>query len=77
MELIRQQAERAAQGEPYGVRELPPVATQIVRTKTAAAASTAAAAAPAAVEDAEVQAARLRRREEALARRRAREAQGQ
>jgi NADH-quinone oxidoreductase subunit B len=77
MELIRMQAERAAQGEPYGVRELPAVATQIVRTKTLATTGAAVAAAPVTIEDAEVQAARLRRRQEALARRRAREAQGQ
>jgi hypothetical protein len=78
MELIRQQAQRAAQGESYGVRELPPVATQIVRTKTLATTGTAATATAAVtVEDAEVQAARLQRRQEALARRRAREAQGQ
>ena len=78
MELIRQQAQRAAQGEPYGVRELPAVATQIVRTKTLATTGAAAAVAEVTVEEAEVQAARLRRRQEALARRRAREAaQGQ
>lgn len=78
MDLIRQQAERASRGEAYGVRELPAAALEIVRKPKAAVDGAAAAiAAPVAVEDVEVQAARLRRRQEALARRRAREAQGQ
>lgn len=79
MELIRQQAQRAAQGQPYGVRELPPAAIEVV--EKARAAKAAASARPAAIAeggavaatagDAELQAARLARRQEALARKRA------
>lgn len=77
MELIRQQTERAAKGESYGVRELPPAAIEVVekaRAKKAAARPAAIAeggAAGAGAGDAELQAARQARRQEALARKRA------
>ena len=79
MELIRQQAERAAKGEAYGVRELPPAAVEVVekaRAKKAAARPAAAIAASGAVAvgaggDEAEKAARLARRQEALARKRA------
>jgi NADH-quinone oxidoreductase subunit B len=77
MEIIRQQAERAARGEPYGVRELPAAAVEVVQKKVAAGAK--AAPVVAALTAAEVaatdpeKAERLRKREEALARKRARE----
>jgi hypothetical protein len=80
MELIRQQAERAAKGEAYGVRELPPAVISVVedaRAKAAVAARALAAATPGvAVAQADggseaEQAARLARRQEALARKRA------
>ena len=85
MELIRQQAEKAARGEPYGVRELPPAVIEVVEKKkqaiaakaapAVAATASAGAAAPAAAEEVDpVKAERLRKREEALARKRAREA---
>ena len=74
MELIRQQAQRAAQGESYGVRELPPAVISVVEDAKAkaAAARPAAAVAEAVVsaDDAELAAARLTRRMEALARKR-------
>ncbi len=89
MELIRQQAEKAARGEPYGVRELPPAAIEVVEKQKAALAAksapaaaakapagAAAAAAPTAAEEVDpVKAERLRKREEALARKRARAAE--
>ena len=83
MELIRQQAERAARGEPYGVRELPPAVTEVVdKAKAKAAAAKPAAAVEARVPtSAEVaatdpaKAERLRKREEALARKRAQQAE--
>jgi NADH-quinone oxidoreductase subunit B len=80
MELIRQQAERAAKGEAYGVRELPPAAVEVVEKARAAKAAAALAAAAAsgvtavAVSDGGSEAehaARLARRQEALARKRA------
>jgi hypothetical protein len=76
MELIRQNAQRAAQGQPYGVRELPPAAVEVVekaRAKAQAARPVAIAqsAGPASAGDAELAAARLARRQEALARKRA------
>jgi hypothetical protein len=77
MEIIRQQAERAAKGEPYGVRELPAAAIDVVAKKVTAGAKAApAVAAPTAAEVAATdpeKAERLRKREEALARKRARE----
>lgn len=77
MEIIRQQAERAARGEPYGTRELPAAAMDVVPKKVAAGAKavpavTAPTAAELAATDPE-KAERLRKREEALARKRARE----
>jgi hypothetical protein len=82
MELIRQQAERAARGESYGVRELPPVAidaiekakAKVAAAKPAAVAATVATAAEAVADD-PAKAERLRKREEALARKRAQQAQ--
>jgi NADH-quinone oxidoreductase subunit B len=75
MELIRMQAERAARGETYGVRELPAVALEVVVKQAAApgAAAAAAAAAPVVTDEA-AEAERMRRRMEALARKRARDA---
>ncbi len=72
MDVIRQQAIAAAAGQPYGVRELPAVAMQIAAKKVTAAGGAAAAisAAPVVV-DAEAEAARLERRQEAVARKRA------
>jgi hypothetical protein len=81
MELIRRQAEAAAQGKEFGKRELPPAAIEVV--EKAKAAARLAAAKPAAVEAPKVptaaevaaedpaKAERLRKREEALARKRA------
>ncbi|MDL1900430.1 NADH-quinone oxidoreductase subunit B [Anaerolineae bacterium CFX9] len=77
MELIRQQAERAARGEAFGVRELPAAATGAQQTPEVvaeAAAPEPAIAAAAASADAEIdpeKAERLRKREAALARKRA------
>lgn len=76
MELIRVQAQRAALGESYGVRELPPAAISVVENaKAKAAAARPALAVAEAVEvsadDAERAAARLARRQEAVARKRA------
>jgi NADH-quinone oxidoreductase subunit B len=77
MDLIRRQAELAAQGKAFGVRELP--APMLIPTKgtSARAAQTAAASGAAAAggDDAE-RAARLARRQAALAKHRARQAQG-
>ncbi len=75
MELIRVQAERAARGESYGVRELPAAVLEDVskRTEAAAGAAVAVAAAPV-VTDAAAEAERIGRRMEALERKRARDA---
>jgi NADH-quinone oxidoreductase subunit B len=69
MDTIRRQAELAAAGKPFGMRELPAVE---VKPKKIAAPAKAAAAAPSSNggDDAE-KAERLRKREEALARKRA------
>jgi NADH-quinone oxidoreductase subunit B len=75
MEIIRQQAELAAAGKPYGVREKP----QPVVASAAKAAPKAAAAASAPTAEGEMdpeKAARLAKREAALARKRAKEAAG-
>lgn len=76
MDIIRRQAELAAAGQLYGVRDLPaPMLAGKAEAKTDG--KGAAAAAPA--QDAEVdpeKAERMRKREEALARKRAREATG-
>ncbi len=73
MDLIRRQAELAAAGKPYGVRELPPVVKPVAAPKVVApkpAAAPAVAAEAAAADDPE-KAARLAKREAALARKRA------
>src|SRR5882757_7268643 len=62
MELIRQQAQRAAQGQPYGVRELPPAVIEVVENARARAAANrptaiAETAGPVAAGDAELAAA--------------------
>jgi len=75
MEIIRQQAELAAAGKPYGVREKP----QPVAVPAAKAAPKAPAASSAPTADGEMdpeKAARLAKREAALARKRAKEAAG-
>jgi hypothetical protein len=72
MELIRQQAELAAAGKPYGVRELPAVA--VVEKKPVAKPAAAEAKVPTAEELAATdpeKAARMAKREAALARKRA------
>jgi hypothetical protein len=85
MELIRQQAQKAARGEPSGIRELPAAVVEgvekakakITAAKTAAAPAVTAqvpTAAEVAATDPE-KAERLRKREEALARKRAKEAE--
>jgi NADH-quinone oxidoreductase subunit B len=75
MEIIRQQAQRAAAGESYGIRELPPAAISVIEDAKAKAAAARPAAVAEAVEvtadDAELAAARLARRQEAVARKRA------
>jgi NADH-quinone oxidoreductase subunit B len=71
MELIRRQATAAAEGQAYAIRELPAVALQITPSKKAAAGPAAIAAKVVVVVDAEVAAARLERRMDALARKRA------
>lgn len=70
MDIIRRQAELAAAGQPYGVRELPVPA--LAAAKEAKAKPAPAAAEPTGEMDAE-KAERMRKREEALARKRARE----
>lgn len=74
-EIIRQQAERASAGLPYGTRELPQITTPKVVAKSApAAAPKADAPAPAAEAASDPAAAeRLAKREAALARKRAKE----
>jgi NADH-quinone oxidoreductase B subunit len=71
MDIIRRQAELAAQGQPSGVRELPAVA---VKEVTPADGGAAAKAAPSDEEIDPKKAERLKKREAALARKRAREA---
>jgi NADH-quinone oxidoreductase subunit B len=76
MDLIRQQAQLAAQGLPHGKREVPAPVLTAARTPSAAAVTAggargAAAAAAAPAEDDPKQAERLARREAALARKRA------
>jgi NADH-quinone oxidoreductase subunit B len=77
MEQIRFQAELAAKGEKFGIRELPAAVVDTVIAKRAAKASRptaavgAGAAAVAEVTDEALVAARLARRQEALARKRA------
>jgi NADH-quinone oxidoreductase subunit B len=73
MDIIRRQAELAALGKPYGIRELPGApAKEVVPAKAAAPAAEAVAAVPAAEGEVDpAKAERLRKREEALARKRA------
>lgn len=76
MELIRQQAERAARGEAFGIRELPAAVTGAQPAPAAVAEATpepaiAAASADAGAEIDPEKAERLRKREAALARKRA------
>ena len=73
MDLIRQQAQLAAQGLPYGVREVPVRTLEPMRTIAAAAPTAAAGAGAAAASDGDDPRAveRLKRRQEALARKRA------
>lgn len=82
MELIRQQAERAARGESYGTRELPAAVVESVEKAKVKAVAAKPAAVAATVPTAEEVAAtdpakaeRLRKREEALARKRAQQAE--
>jgi NADH-quinone oxidoreductase subunit B len=82
MEQIRFQAQLAAKGEKFGIRELPPAVIDSVIAKRAskanrpAAAVGAGATAVAEVTDEALVAARLARRQEALARKRAQLAKG-
>jgi NADH-quinone oxidoreductase subunit B len=76
MELIRQQAERAARGEAYGIRELPPAAiTDVEKAKAAMKVKASVAPAMAAGKeepgDAALAELRARKRQEALERKRA------
>jgi NADH-quinone oxidoreductase subunit B len=72
MDIIRRQAELAAAGQPYGVRELPPV----VKTTKAIPSKAAKAAAPEVIDEGEAKRREeaLRRRQAVLARKRARDA---
>ncbi len=76
MELIRRQAELAAQGQPFGVRQLPPAAITDVqkakeRMKVKSSAAPAIAAGVTTADDEALAALRSKKREEALARKRA------
>ncbi|MBI5669759.1 MAG: NADH-quinone oxidoreductase subunit B [Chloroflexi bacterium] len=73
MDLIRRQAELAAAGKPYGVRELPPTikVTDTPKAIAKKAVAPAVAAPAAATTDDPEKAARLAKREAALARKRA------
>jgi NADH-quinone oxidoreductase subunit B len=73
MDIIRKQAELAALGQPFGVRELPaPVITiKPVAARPAASTNSGAVAAAASADGDPAKAERLRKREEALARKRA------
>ena len=74
MDTIRRQAELAAAGQTFGVRELPPV--EVAEPKKAVPAKAAAAKTEAAEEEVDPKKAeRLAKREAALARKRAREAE--
>jgi NADH-quinone oxidoreductase subunit B len=67
MDLIRQQAELAAAGRPYGLRELPKV-QPIKKAKALGGKAAAALAGTGAVDDDALKAVRLQKRAEALAR---------
>ncbi len=73
MDLIRQKASMAAAGQPFGAREVPEAVLMQSggAPRIAAVAQQATSAAPAPVLDEATQAARLARRQEALARKRA------
>jgi NADH-quinone oxidoreductase subunit B len=77
MELIRMQAERAAQGQPFGVRELSPAVVSDVQKARERMKVKASAAAPAiaggavSADDAALAGLRDKKRQEALARKRA------
>ncbi len=73
MDTIRRQAELAAGGQPFGIRELPVVVKSEVK-KAPAKAKPAEVAAGAEAEVDPAKAERLRKREEALARKRAKQA---
>ncbi len=76
MDIIRRQAELAAAGQAYGVRELPAPVMEVEKSaaKAGAHARPASAGAPAAAAGADPEKdERMRKREEALARKRARE----
>jgi len=70
MDLIRRQAELAALGKPYGVREIPAAALKPVAPALAPKAKPAISAPAAAVADDPEKAARLAKRDAALARKR-------
>lgn len=75
MDTIRRQAELAALGQPYGVRELPELPVVEKKSKIVAAKASAGAEDAAADMDADpAKAERVRKREEAMARLRARKA---
>jgi NADH-quinone oxidoreductase subunit B len=74
MDIIRRQAELAAQGKAYGVRELPPFEIKKTIAAKATPAAAAGPAAPLSEEDEALKAERTRKRKEALARKLAREA---
>jgi NADH-quinone oxidoreductase subunit B len=77
MDLIRRQAEMAAQGKQFAVRELPALPEKKAEPKKVAAKAAAAAAPQADAEIDPEKAERMRKREEALARKRAREGAGE
>ena len=74
MDTIRRQAELAALGKPFGVRELPEVATAAVKSKKVAAKAGGGDGESTDEEIDPAKAARLRKREEAMARLAARKA---
>jgi hypothetical protein len=74
MDMIRQQAQLAAAGKPYGVREIPATALKKETPKLAPKAKPAVTATAAGADDDPEKAARLAKREAALARKR--EAEG-
>lgn len=73
MDTIRRQAELAAEGKPFGIRELPVVEVKPKKIAAPAKAAPAGDGAATAAADDPAKAERLRKREEALARKRAKE----
>lgn len=69
MDLIRRQAQLAASGQPFAVRELPPRAVEVAKVPAKVKVVEAASAAPADADPAKAE--RMRKREEALARKHA------